>query len=612
MCGIIGYLGTANAIPLLVEGLKRLEYRGYDSAGISWLEQKQNKSRIKVIKREGDVAHLIQHIPADLAAPIGIGHTRWATHGGVTDANAHPHVGPAGKVAVVHNGIFYNHHALRKTLPKNTFSSDTDSEILAHLAEHHLAGGDDPATAVRKTLAQLEGTWGLIFLFAGHPDLLIGACHGSPLIVGIGDGGMFLTSDRAALGQHARQMVRLDDGDIAILSPTAYRTIDANANPVAKTAEDLPAETAAASGKNGHRDFMIKEIHEQPEATARTLGGRLLSEFGTAKLGGLNLERRDIFDIKRIQIMAMGSAHIAGLIGAHLFETLARIPARADNAAELRGRNPIVDKDTLYLALSQSGETIDTLLAAREIRSKGGRVLGVVNVVGSTLARDVDGGAYTHSGPEQAVAATKSFTGQITALTLLALHFARMRDLSLADGRRLVAELANMPDLMQQALACEKDIRALARNLRRAPAFILLGRGISHPVALEGALKLKEIAVRYAEGFSTSEVKHGPIALVGPDTPVIIIAPAGDHLDRTISAMEEIAARKGRVIAITNTKDPRIAKIARTVITVPHTSEPLSPLLTVIPLQLLAYHLGRALKHNVDRPRNLAKCVTVE
>ncbi len=611
MCGIVGYVGSRNAVPILMEGLKRLEYRGYDSAGIGCVV----RGKLKVVKKEGHLANLEAILPEGLSSTTGIGHTRWATHGGVNDANAHPQIGAGGKVAVVHNGIIDNYDALKKRLIAEdvAFTSDTDTEVIAQLAAKFLDAGDDPETAVRQTLELIHGTYGLVFLFADHPGLIIGARNGSPLVLGVGEGEMFIASDANAIVRHTPKVVYLDDGETVVVTADDFSTKDLRAAVVDKRVETIEW-VAADTDKNGYQDYMLKEIFEQPESVARAFGegGRLVPEFGTAKLGGLNLERRDFFDIRRVQIIAMGTAYHAAMIGAHLMETIARIPARAEIASELRCRNPIVEKETLYFAVSQSGETADTLMTLREIRSKGGRVMGVINVVGSTMARESDGGVYVHAGPEMAVASTKAFTSQVMSFVLIALLFARMRDLSLSDGKSLVADIGLLPDLMRRVLAQAEEVRRIARKYSSAASFLYLGRGPSYPIAMEGALKLKEIAYVFSEGMSAGDVKHGPIALVNEEMPVVMVAVKGDNLEKTIGGMEEIRARKGRVIAVTNVDDPRITRIAEDVIQVPETREALSPLLTVIPLQLLAYYIAVELKRNVDRPRNLAKSVTVE
>jgi glucosamine--fructose-6-phosphate aminotransferase (isomerizing) len=592
-------------------GLKRLEYRGYDSAGIGCIV----RGRLKILKKEGRLTALEGVIPESLSSTTGIGHTRWATHGGVNDANAHPQTSVSGKVAVVHNGIIDNYTSLKKKLVEEgvAFTSETDSEVIAQLTGRFLQSGAGPEEAVRETLRLLQGTYGLVFLFADHPGLIVGARNGSPLVVGVGEGEMFLASDANAIVRHTSRVAYLDDGESVALTPDGFQTRDLRAASVDKRVETIEWTTADPD-KNGYQDFMLKEIFEQPESVARAYGegGRLVPEFGTAKLGGLNLEKRDFFDVRRVQLIAMGTAYHAAMIGAWLLERVARVPARAEIACELRSRNPIVEKETLYIAVSQSGETIDTLMALREIRNKGGRVLGVVNMVGSSIARETDGGVYVHAGPEMAVASTKAFTSQVMALTLVALLFGRMHDLSLAEGKSLVAEISLIPGLMRRVLDGAEEVRRIGRKYRDTRTFLFLGRGPSYPVALEGALKLKEIAYILSEGMSAGDVKHGPIALVSEQTAVVVIAVKGDSLDKTIGGMEEIRARKGRVIAVTNVQDERIARIAEDVILVPETREALSPLLTVIPLQLFAYFIAVELERDVDRPRNLAKSVTVE
>lgn len=477
MCGIVGYVGSKNAVPVLMEGLKRLEYRGYDSAGIGCIV----RGKLKVVKREGHLSNLEQILPGSLASTVGIGHTRWATHGGVTDANAHPQIGGNGKVAVVHNGIINNYSPLKKKLLEEgvTFTSETDTEVIAHLTARFLESSHDPESAVRETLRLIKGTYGVVFLFTDYPDLIIGARNGSPLVVGVGEGEMFLASDANAIVLHTHQVVYVDDGETVTLSREGFRTRDLRDAKVDKRVEEI--EWAAEQiDKNGYQHYMLKEIFEQPESVMRATGGsgRLLPDYGTAKLGGLNLERRDYFDIRRVEVMAMGTAYHAGMIGAYLLETIARIPARAEIACELRCRNPIVEKETLYFAVSQSGETLDTLMAMREIRSKGGRVLGVVNMVGSTIARESDGGVYVHAGPEIAVASTKAFTSQVMSFVLIALMFARMRDLSLAEGKALVKEIEEIPGLMRNVLDEAEGVRKIAHKYKDARAFIFLGRAV--------------------------------------------------------------------------------------------------------------------------------------
>jgi len=611
MCGIVGYIGKNDALPVLLEGLKRLEYRGYDSAGVGCLI----RGKIKVIRKEGRIAALESILPDKLQSTIGIAHTRWATHGGVCEANAHPQLSQGGEVAVVHNGIIDNYVSLKAMLQSHgyVFTSQTDTEVIAHLAEKNLGECKDPSAAVSKTLSMIEGTYGLLFLFRDYPDIVIGARNGSPLVIGVGEGEMFLASDVNAIVSHTKQVVYLDDRETVILTRDSYRTTNINDIVVNKTVECIEWDYEEV-GKDGYEDFMLKEIFEQPDAIERAYGagGRLLPDFGTAKLGGLNLEKRDFFDVKRVEVISMGTAYYAGTVGAILFEMLARVPSKAEIACELRYRNPIVEKDTLYFAVSQSGETTDTIAAMREIQNRGGRVLGVVNMVGSTIARESDGGIYIHAGPEMSVASTKAFTGQIAAFILIALLIGRMRDLSISEGKALVRELTEIPDKMRKVLLLNDEIKAIADKYKDSHSFLYLGRGINYPVAMEGALKLKEITYINAEGLSAGSMKHGPIALVNEHTPSIFIVVKGETYDKIIGNIQEIKARNGKVIVVTNFDDGRLHDLADDVIVVPETREEYSPLLTVIPLQLFAYHVARALGRNIDRPRNLAKSVTVE
>ncbi len=611
MCGIVGYIGKRNAVPILIEGIKRLDYRGYDSAGIGCI----TGGKIKILKKEGRISSLESVIPQKLNSVTGIAHTRWATHGGVSDENAHPHTGDNEKVAIVHNGIIDNYSALKKILLSegHIFKSETDSEVAAHLAEKYLSETNDPDYAVKKTIGMLEGTYGILFLFIDFPDILIGVRNGSPLVVGIGDGEMFLASDVNAIIGHTKHVIYLGDRETVLLTRKEYRTTNFQNIAVTRPVENIEWEYESAD-KSGYEDYMLKEIFEQPESISRAFGsgGRLIPDFGTAKLGGLNLEKRDFFDIKRAEVIAMGTAHHAGMIGAMLLESLARMSAKAEIACELRYRNPVVEKDILYFAVSQSGETLDTIASMREIQNKGGRVLGICNMVGSTIARESDGGVYIHAGPEMAVASTKAFTGQVTAFLLIAILIGRMRGLSLAEGKMLVREVQNIPEKIKHILLKCDEIKKIALKYKDANNFFFLGRGINYPVALEGALKLKEISYIHAEGFSAGDMKHGPIALVTESTPVFFIATKGETYDKIIGNMQEIKARKGRVIAVTNYDDGRISNIADNIITIPESREELSPLLTVIPLQLFAYYTAQLLGRNIDRPRNLAKSVTVE
>ena len=613
MCGIVGYLGPRKAAEVLLQGLKMLEYRGYDSSGIAYLWRNQ----IKTYKKEGKIANLETILPEAQAAHCGIAHTRWATHGRVTDANAHPHLSAHGRVAIVHNGIIDNYHALKNELMEKSypFKSETDSEVIAHLVEFYLDSfpSEAPEDAVRRTLARLVGTYGIIVLFTDHPELLIGAKNGSPLVVGQGDGEIFLASDPAAFIGSTRNAAFLEDREMVIIKKNEWVTKTLQNEVVAREAEALSWSAEAASmGEFPH--YFVKEIFEQPEAMRRALGqgGRLLPDFGTAKLGGLNLESRDLLDVKRVVFLAMGSAMYAAQVGAYLLETLARIPASSEDASEFRYRNPIVEKDTLYFAVSQSGETADTIQAIQEVQQRGGRVLGIVNAVGSTIARICKGGVYIHAGPEISVTSSKAFLGQMTIVALLALLFGRMRILSLARGKELIENLQAIPSLLEVALQQSPHIHNLARKYIEHKNFLYMGRGIQYPIAIEGALKLKEISYVHAEGFSSGGLKHGPLALVGPGTPCVFLITEGESFDKVLGNMQEVKARDGRIIAVTNSDDPRVAQLADDVIKVPYTEELLAPFLTLLPLQLFAYYTAVELGVDVDRPRNLAKSVTTE
>ncbi len=609
MCGIVGYTGKNNGAPFLLEGLKRLEYRGYDSAGFGY----QYRGKIKIIKKQGRISVLESHLPKQITTRLGIAHTRWATHGEVNDANAHPHVSQNGSVALVHNGIIDNYLSLKTNL-KNSgyrFNSETDSEVLVNLIESHLKG--DPEKAVREALKKVIGTYGIAVLFRDFPDYLIGARLGSPLIIGIGNGEMFLASDANAILGHTRQAVYLEDGEIVVLTPTGYRTTTLENRKVKKTIEEISWKVEDME-KGIYLHFMLKEIHEQPEAIERAYGGggRLLPDFGTAKLGGLNMTTQELLSVGQIRIIGMGTAYYASMVGAYLLEYLARYPALAENGSELRYRNPVVGKDYLYLAVSQSGETADTISAIREVKNRGGKVLGICNVVGSTIARESNGGVYIHAGPEIAVASTKAFTSQITILLLMALLLGRMKHLSLSQGKEIINELIEIPEKMRKILDGISVIEKLAEKYKNADNFLFLGRGINYPVALEGALKLKEISYVHAEGFAAGDIKHGPLALVCPGTPALFLAAKGETQERIIGNMQEIKARQGRIIVITNYEDPRLEGLADDMVLIPETREELSPLLFALPLQLFAYYMALSLGRDIDKPRNLAKSVTVE
>ncbi len=610
MCGIVGYTGPKKPLNLVIQGLRCLEYRGYDSAGI--VLSAKNKA-LKLFKKTGHLAALESILPESIKADAAIGHTRWATHGGVTDANAHPHVSWKGNVAVVHNGIIDNYRVLRAELEAEgvPFLSETDSEVIAHLAEKYLELG--PKQAVLKTLERIQGTFGLAFVFKDHPELIIGARNGSPLAVGVGNGEMFLSSDPIAFGGHTRQVIYLQDREIVILRPEEWEIRDFKNEVLEKTTETVDY-IENPSDKGGFEHFLMKEIAEQPDSINRALGqgGRLVPDFGTVKLGGLNLEKRDLLGIKRVVFLGMGTALYAAQIGARLMETWARVPSQAEDSSEVRTGNPIVDQDTLYIAVSQSGETMDTLSAVQEIMHKGGRVLGIVNTVGSSLARLCGAGVYTHSGPEMSVASTKAFTGQVTIMVLLALMMGRMRGLSLGQGQNYLKEITGVPDKIRDVLKDQSRARDWARQIADSDSVLFLGRGLQAPVAAEGALKLKEITYIHAEGFAAGSLKHGPLALVKEGTPAVFLVTEGDSLERVLGNMAEVKARGGRMFTVSNLDDPRIRHLSDEFWLVPLTCEEMAPLVTVVPLQLLAYETALFLGRDVDRPRNLAKSVTTE
>ncbi len=609
MCGIVGYLGSKEAVPVLLRGLKQLEYRGYDSSGIGVLHRK----KIKVVKEEGKLSRLESKITEKYNSTIGIGHTRWATHGGVTTENAHPHCGPGGKVAVVHNGIIDNFAILKEELGAkgNEFKSETDSEVVAHLVESYLDAG--PEKAVSMALDRLDGTYGMLIIFQDHPDIIIGARNGSPLVVGIGQNEMFLASDASAFAGYTQHAVFIEDGEMVVLNADEYRVVNRQNIQIDKDVEKLDLEVAGID-KQGYDHFLLKEIFEQPNSVFRAMGqgGRLLPDYGTSLLGGLNMDKRDFYDIRKIHILAMGTAMYAGELGKYIIEDLARIPVEVSDASELCGINPIVDKNTLFIAISQSGETRDTIAAVQEIKQKGGRVLGILNAVGSTLARLTDGGAYIHAGAEISVASTKAFTSQVTVLALMALMIGRTRDISLNRGKELVAELMSLPDKIREILKMAEELKPLAEELKEHNSVLYMGRGINFPVAMEAALKLKEVSYIHAEAYSAGSLKHGPLALISEEIPSVFICTKGDYQEKTISNIQEVRARNGRVLVISNYEDESLRKVADKLFVVPDSDPLLSPLLTIVPCQLLAYYTALSMGRDIDQPRNLAKSVTTD
>src|ERR671913_1335855 len=606
MCGIVGYIGKRQAAPILMAGLNRLEYRGYDSAGIAIA----NKGTLKIAKRKGRVRELDELKPLRFKGTSGIAHTRWATNGEPSDRNAHPHSDSAGRYAVVHNGIIENSAALRTQLAARgtTFSSDTDTEVIAHLIA--LMDDGSPLEAVVSAVLKLVvGTYGLAVMDAERPDVLVVARNGSPVVLGLGDKEMLFGSDASAFVRHATSVVHLGDGEIAVVRADGYETRKLDGTSTVKTPSAMVWKDESFD-RGAFDHYMRKEIADQPEALRRTLGGRLEPRFQTTHLGGITLSARELLDVRRIRILGCGAAYIAGIMGAHLIEQLARIPCQAEPASEFRYRNPVIEMDTLYIAVSQSGETFDTLAAVQEIKRKGGRVMGIVNVVGSTIARECGRGIYLHAGPEIAVVATKTFTCTAVAFALLAIHLGRLRDLSTASGARLIAALDALPDRMAAILEREDEIARLADFFQGAEHAFYVGRAAGHAIAMEGALKLKEISYLHAEAYPASELKHGPLALVTPQTPTVIVLPRDDLFAKNVSTIEEVKARGGPVLAITHPGEGH-APFDRS-FEVPALEPELDPLLLYIPLQLLAYHVARQRGCDIDKPRNLAKSVTVE
>ena len=607
MCGIIGYCGPKRAVGVLVEGLKRLEYRGYDSAGIAVVDE----GNLHVIKKKGKIKVLVEVIPESLNGSYGIGHTRWATHGVVNDNNAHPHTDNGRKIALAHNGIIENFESLKEKLMSEgfVFNTETDSEVIVHLISKYYSG--DLEEAVREAVSLLKGTYGIVCIHSDEPQKVVGARNGSPLVLGVGNGEMFLASDVTAIISHTKQVIYLEDGEVAAITPSEYRTTDLKDRRIEKEIEKISWELEQIE-KGEFGTFMEKEIMEQPESIGRAMGGRLDLSQATAHLGGLNISTKDLIRIERVKFIAAGTSHYAGMVGAYLLEAVTRLPSLSELASEVRYRNPIIEKNTLYFAVSQSGETADTLYAMKELQRKGATVLGICNVVGSTIARASDGGVYIHSGPEIAVASTKAFTSQLTVFYLFCLLLARMRDMSIDEGLDFIRNLQKIPEKIETILELGPYIRELASRYSRYRNFLFMGRGINYPVALEGALKLKEISYIHAEGYSAAEIKHGPIALINEETPSLFLIP-DDHLkEKVISNMKEVKSRKGRVIAVTPPGDEKIRDIADDLIEIPRTSELFYPFLMVVPLQLFAYYCALELGRDVDQPRNLAKSVTVE
>jgi glucosamine--fructose-6-phosphate aminotransferase (isomerizing) len=612
MCGIVGYVGQHSASEIIVDGLRRLEYRGYDSAGLVVLEA----GRLTIHRRPGkvaDLAALLEGRPA--TGGIGLGHTRWATHGAPSESNSHPHADCSGSLAVVHNGIIENYLPLKQRLLQagHVFRSQTDTEVIAHLVEQHLAGHRDLVEAVRRTLRELRGAYALGVLSTAAPDRLIVAKHGAgSVVVGLGQEGTFLASDIPAILPHTRDVVILEDGELAVLTAAGVELSTLAGEPVHRASSRITWDAAHAQ-KGGYPHFMLKEIHEQPQAVTDTFRGRVVEETGAVVLPDLGLTSEEIRAFRRVVLVACGTSYNAALAGRFMVEELAGLPAEVDISSEFRYRSLYLGPDTLVIAISQSGETADTLGAAKAATALGAPVLAITNVVGSALSRESRATVYTHAGPEIGVASTKTFTSTVTVCYLLALALGRERQyLSPTDGRKRIEDLLEIPRLITSAISLNPDVAALARALAGYEHFLYLGRGVNHPVALEGALKLKELSYIHAEGYAAGEMKHGPIALIDERVPVLAVAPRDPSYDRILGNVEEVKARGGRVVALCHHGDTELAGRADHVLVVPPTPDLLSPLVSVVPLQLLAYHVALVRGCNVDQPRNLAKSVTVE
>ena len=609
MCGIVAYTGQEDALPILIGGLKKLEYRGYDSSGIALIDN----GKMNVVRASGKIKAREDKLKQNpVKGNVGIAHTRWATHGAPTEENAHPHCSSDGKISIVHNGIIENYASLKAKLISEgvQFKSETDTEVVAHLIARFYDG--DLRAAVLKALSKIEGTFGLAVICSDEPDTLIGARRGSPLILGIGnEKDFFLASDVSAIISHTQKVVYLDDNDVVQVKKGSYSIVNMNRNEVQREVQDVEFD-ADAVAKGGFTHFMLKEIFEQPEVLRNTMRGRLLINEGNAKLAGLDTNIKELRNINRIIITACGTSYYAGMVGEYMIEELAGVPVEVEYASEFRYRNPIIKPGTLVLAISQSGETADTLAALKEAQQKGATALAICNGVGSTIARTSDGGVYLHAGPEIGVASTKAFTSQVTVLAMIALLLGRQRRLSIENGTDIVKSMQDLPALVERTLQLSESIAEIAKQYSTAGNFLYLGRHFNYPVAMEGALKLKEISYIHAEGYPAAEMKHGPIALIDENMPVVVIAPKDSLFDKIISNVREIKARGGRVIAITTDECHPLDEIADHIIKVPRTLPMLMPIVTCIPLQLLAYHIAVLRGNDVDQPRNLAKSVTVE
>ncbi len=612
MCGIIGYIGHRDVAPVLLNGLKRLEYRGYDSAGIAVLN---NNHQIEIVKESGKIINLENALMAKKPqGVVGIGHTRWATHGAPTQTNAHPHSDCSGNIALIHNGIIENYNTLKKMLIEkgHNIRTETDTEVIAHLIEElYKQDGLSFEDAFRGALQEIKGAYGFVVIHSDEPDKIYVARQGSPLVVGIGDNEYFVASDAPAIIQYTKDVFYLDDGEYAIITREGVTTKNIHNEVIDKKIIRLDMDLEAIE-KGGYAHFMLKEIFEQPQTIADAMRGRILEEEGITKLGGLTQIMHNVLRARRILITACGTSYHAGLIGEYMLEQYARVPVEVEYASEFRYRDPIIQPDDLVIVISQSGETADTLAALREAKRKGATVMGIVDGGGSTIARETDGGVYIHAGPEIGVASTKAFTSQVTVLALLTIMVARAKTMSYQQGKEIIDHLRELPSLIEKVLQTNEHIEKIAQKFKDAHNFLYLGRGYNYPVALEGALKLKEISYIHAEGYPAAEMKHGPIALIDENMPVVFIATRDAIYEKVLSNIEEVISRGGRVIALVSEGDHDLDSKVDFTIPIPHTIDLLQPIISIIPLQLLAYHMAVMRGCNVDQPRNLAKSVTVE
>lgn len=618
MCGIVGYVGYRNATDYLLSGLRRLEYRGYDSAGIATMNPQGD---IAITRTVGRIDALAAEMTQPLDDSTGIGHTRWATHGTPTEPNAHPHTSGNGSVTIVHNGVIENYQVIKKRLQQQgyEFQSATDSEVIAHLiascmkkqTAHNSNDREHLESAVKSAISQLQGTYGLVVLFRDYPDLILAARLGSPLVIGVGKGEHFVASDASPLAGFTDKIVYLADHQVATITTDTLQVSHRDQGQIQHDVQVMPISEVDVA-LNDYAHYMLKEISEQPQSLQNAMRGRLNDDDATTVFGGLNLSPQELCGVNRILLTACGTSYHAALVGEYLIEEFARIPVEVEYASELRYRNPPVKPGTLVFSITQSGETADTLAAQREMKRKGHPTLAICNVVGSTIAQEADGGVYLHAGPEVGVASTKAYTSQCVVLAMLAVHFGRLRHLSYSQGRNIIEQLHDLPNKVEAALNCNDEVQRIAEKYSDCANFLYLGRQYNFPTALEGALKLKEISYIHAEGYPAAEMKHGPIALVDSNTPSVFLVPQGFIYDKVMSNLEEIKARGGPVIAVVGEGDTRVREMADDVIEVPHVDEILQPVVNVIPLQLLAYHIAVLRGCDVDKPRNLAKSVTVE